>query len=418
MNTFKKLIVSGFSGIIFGIFAVLTIGACLEIGGTLGYSIEKEEEPIRRVREERAIEEIEEDDEEDDKLQAYNEIDGVVPSSQVLTTNSVTYVVTDVTDVVENVMPSIVSITNNYTYNYYYYSAEAEAKGSGIIVGKNDEELLIATNYHVISDNDELTVTFYDDSEAPAQVKGSDAGMDLAVIAVDLDDIEDIDAIKIASIGDSESLKVGEPVVAIGNALGYGQSVTSGVVSALNREMDMGNDGNTAKYIQTDAAINQGNSGGALLNMAGEVIGINSNKIGGSTVEGMGYAIPISAARPIIEDLMLRETRYQVDEDKQGCIGISGSNLSSYTTSSYGIPTGVYVENVFDDSAADEIGLKKGDIITSFDGQSLTSMEQLQKILTYYEEGETVEITYYRKKGREYKEYTKEITLGNKDILN
>lgn len=413
MKTFKKIMLSGFCGIIFGVFAVITIGACIEVTGAMGYSIVKEGDNSPGLKE------IEDEDTlvvEGD----YQEIDGVVPSSQIMNTNTTTVIVSDVTGVVEDVMPSVVSITNSMTYNYYYYTTQGEAKGSGIIIGKNDDELLIATNNHVIEDNDSLTVTFCNDDEAEAVVKGYDAYMDLAVIAVALDDIDDktMDAIKVASIGDSDALKVGEPVIAIGNALGYGQSVTTGVVSALNREMDMGSNGKTAFYIQTDAAINQGNSGGALLNMAGEVIGINSNKIGGSAVEGMGYAIPISAAKPIIEDLMQKVTRYLVSEDERGCIGISGSNISSQSASYYGIPEGVYIEKVFDGSGADHAGLQKGDILSTLDGQEITSMEQLQKMLAYYREGETVEITYYHNTATGYRAKTTYLTFGNKDDLN
>lgn len=416
MKTFKKIMLSGLCGIVFGIFTALTIGACLEVGNVLGYSITKD-----ASNEETAKIDKNSDRDEDDKDQ--EDIDGVVESSSMQTLNTgstnVTTVVTDVTGVVDEVMPSIVSITNEYTYNNYYYSSTAEAKGSGIIIGSNDDELLIATNNHVVSDNEELTVTFCDESEAKAVVKGSDANMDLAVIAVKLQDIDDdtMDDIVIAKIGDSEALKVGEPVVAIGNALGYGQSVTTGVVSALNREMDMGGDGNKATYIQTDAAINQGNSGGALLNMAGEVIGINSNKIGGNTVEGMGYAIPISSAKPIIEELMNRETRYQVDEDERGCLGIMGSSISSTEAEFYGIPQGAHVEKVYDDSAADKAGLSKGDIITQFDGQSVSSMEQLQNILSYYEVGEKVDMVIYHYTAKGYKEQTVTITLGDRSDL-
>ncbi len=415
MKTFKKIMLAGFCGIVFGVFAVITIGACIEVTGALGYSIVKESETV--------IEETEDITEEasneviDAGLEA---VDGEVPSTQLLDTHTTVVVGSDVTEVVEEVMPAIVSITNNMTYQYYNYTAQGEAKGSGIIIGQNDEELLIATNNHVVADNDELKVTFCNDGEAAARVKGYDANMDLAVIAVSLDDIDNStrNAIKVAVIGDSDNLKVGESVVAIGNALGYGQSVTAGVVSALNREMDMGSNGNTSFYIQTDAAINQGNSGGALLNMAGEVIGINSNKIGGSTVEGMGYAIPISAAKPIIENLMQKQTRYEVAEDRQGCIGISGSNISAQGAAYYGIPSGVYIEKVFDGSGAEKAKLKKGDILYSFDGQAITSMEQLQKILACYEEGESVEVVFYRNATTGYKARTTTVTLGNKDDLD
>ena len=241
--------------------------------------------------------------------------------------------------------------------------------------------------------------------------------MDLAVIAVKMEDLapETLDAIEIASMGDSDALKVGEPAIAIGNALGYGQSVTTGVISALDREMDMENTSGT--FIQTDAAINPGNSGGALLNIRGEVIGINSNKIGGSSVEGMGYAIPISAAKPIIEDLMQRTTRTLVDEEERGYLGITGATVTSQEIAFYGYPEGVYVANVNAGSAAEAAGLQRGDYITEFDGQKVSSMEQLQRLLMYYEEGATVEIEIERPAKNGYHEMTLEITLGDKSTL-
>ncbi len=328
-----------------------------------------------------------------------------------------TTVVTDVTKVVEEAMPSIVSITNKSSYNYYYYKVPSESSGSGIIIGSNDEELLIATNYHVVADNESLAVAFADGSEAEALVKGSDSSRDLAVIAVRYEDISDstINSIKIAKMGDSESLKVGEPAIAIGNALGYGQSVTTGVISAVNREMDMENTKGT--FIQTDAAINPGNSGGALLNISGEVIGINSNKIGGTTVEGMGYAIPISAARPIIENLMTKTTRTLVSESERGYLGITGATVTQQEMMIYGYPEGVYVANVNDGSAAEAGGLKKGDYIVAFDGETVSSMEGLQRLLMYYKEGDTVEVEVKRPNGNSYKDVTLEITLGDKSVL-
>lgn len=332
-------------------------------------------------------------------------------------TTVATTVVTDVTDVVENVMPSIVSITNNGYESYYYYRVPTESSGSGIIIGSNDEELLIVTNYHVVEGNDTLFVDFVDGTETQALVKGSDASMDLAVLAVKMENLapETLDAIEIATMGDSDALKVGEPAIAIGNALGYGQSVTTGVISAVDREMDMENTSGT--FIQTDAAINPGNSGGALLNIRGEVIGINSNKIGGSTVEGMGYAIPISAAKPIIEDLMTRTTRTLVDENNRGYLGITGATVTSQEIAFYGYPEGVYVANVNLGSAAELAGLQRGDYIVAFDGQKITSMEQLQRILMYYEEGSTVEIQIERPIRNGYDEQTLQVTLGDKSTL-
>ncbi len=329
-----------------------------------------------------------------------------------------TAVVTDVTKVVEKVMPSIVSITNSSSYNYFYYTIPSESKGSGIIIGSNDDELLIVTNYHVVEDNDELSVTFTDESSAKALVKGTDSSMDLAVIAVALSDLDDdtLNAINIAEMGDSDALKVGEPAIAIGNALGYGQSVTTGVISALNRKMEMENVKGT--FIQTDAAINQGNSGGALLNISGKVIGINSNKIGGSTVEGMGYAIPISAARPIIENLMTKTTRTLVSEEDRGYLGITGATVTAEEAQYYGYPEGVYVVSVTDGSPAEEAGLKKGDYITSLDGEKVDSMEKLQKLLMYYEEGSEAELGVTRVVGNNYKDINITVELGDRSILN
>ena len=300
-----------------------------------------------------------------------------------LATN-VTYVESDVSNVVEKVMPAMVSIVNNFTEtaNVFgqQYTQEEAASGSGIIVGKTDDELLIVSNNHVVESADTLTVTFIDGSEAQAQVKGLDSDMDLAVIAVSLNDLSDDtkNAITVATLGSSDDLKLGEPVIAIGNALGYGQSVTNGIVSALNREITLEN-GSTGTFIQTNAAINPGNSGGALLNMNGEVIGINSNKIGGTAVEGMGYAIPITSASPIIADLMERQTRTKVAEDEVGYIGISLQEVTSQISKMYNMPEGIYVVSVEEGSAAANAGIMKGDIITKFDGSSISSYSDLQK---------------------------------------
>lgn len=328
-------------------------------------------------------------------------------------------VVQDVSGVVNAVMPSVVSISNTYTETMSYFgqamTSEAEASGSGIIVGENDSELLIVTNYHVIADADKLMVQFVEGSEAEAVVKGTDAKMDLAIIAVPLEDLlnSTLEQIAIATLGDSDSLKVGEPAIAIGNSLGYGQSVTTGVISALNRDMEL-SDGSTGTFIQTDAAINPGNSGGALLNMKGEVIGINSNKIGGSVIEGMGYAIPISAASPIIADLMLRETKNKVAEEERGFLGISGISVTTEVSSTYGMPEGVYIAQVYENTAAEKAGLVKGDIITEFDGIKISSMDELQRQLEYYAKGDTVEITVMTIGNGGYRSKTVDITLGNK----
>ena len=332
-------------------------------------------------------------------------------------------VVTDVTAVVEEVMPAMVIIHNNYTasasYFGYVQQEEAQASGSGIIVGENDSELLIATNYHVVEGADSLEVIFADDTTVEAAVKGTDSTMDLAVIAVMLDDIssDTKDAIKIATLGDSDALTLGEPAIAIGNALGYGQSVTTGVISALNREVEI-SEGTTQTFIQTDAAINPGNSGGALLNLQGEVIGINSNKIGGDTIEGMGYAIPISVAKPIIDKLMNEKTMIKVSAEDRGYIGISGVSVTSDVSAYYGIPQGVYVAEVSEGSGAKNAGIQKGDVITEFEGVEITSMDDLQTRLQYYEAGTDVTIKVMRQNGSEYVEQEYDVTLSNSSDIS
>ena len=343
-------------------------------------------------------------------------------STPQLATN-VTYVESDVSDVVEKVMPAMVSIVNNFTEtaNVFgqQYTQEEAASGSGIIVGKTDDELLIVSNNHVVESADTLTVTFIDGSEAQAQVKGLDSDMDLAVIAVSLNDLSDDtkNAITVATLGSSDDLKLGEPVIAIGNALGYGQSVTNGIVSALNREITLEN-GSTGTFIQTNAAINPGNSGGALLNMNGEVIGINSNKIAGTTVEGMvegmGYAIPITSASPIIADLMERQTRTKVAEDEVGYIGISLQEVTSQISQMYNMPEGIYVVSVEEGSAAANAGIMKGDIITKFDGSSISSYSDLQKTLQYYAAGDSATITVQRPQNGEYVSVELNLTLGSR----
>lgn len=335
--------------------------------------------------------------------------------------------VMDVSNVAVEVMPAIVSINNTYTQRMSYWGqtleSESTAAGSGIIVGESDTELLIASNYHVVEDADKLVVQFVDGAEAEAQMKGSDPEMDLAVIAVSLADVETTtkDAIAIATLGDSDSLSVGEPAIAIGNALGYGQSVTVGVISALDRMIDLSSTGEViagsedgAKFIQTDAAINPGNSGGALLNMKGEVIGINSNKIGGSVVEGMGYAIPISAAKPIIEDLMLRETRAKVSEDNKGYLGISQLTVVDQMAEDYGMPKGVYVSQVYEGTGAEAAGIVRGNIITEFDGNKITSSEDLLRVMEYYSVGDTVEVTVMQGSPGGWESKSVMVTLGGR----
>lgn len=346
-------------------------------------------------------------------------LQAVPTSGEVMnTSNTVTTVVTDVTDVVEDVMPSVVSITNVFTETSNFFGQKLEsqnqASGSGIIVGENDTELLVVTNQHVIADADVLSVQFIDGEQAEAQVKGYDSDKDLAVIAVSLDNIKSStkSSIRIARLGDSDALMVGEPAIAIGNALGYGQSVTTGVISALNRVVGDTNNGN--ELIQTDAAINPGNSGGALLNMNGEVIGINSNKIGGTVVEGMGYAIPISSAKPIIEELMTKQTKTKVEEDQKAYLGISGVNVTEEVSQMYGMPKGVYIGQVYEGTAAQQAGLVKGDIITKFDGSSVASMEELQKMMEYYPAGSEVNITIQQGSPNGYQEKNVTVVLGAK----
>ncbi len=348
-----------------------------------------------------------------DKVQALTE------SSGAHNTTNITSVSSDVTEVVEKVMPSMVSIINQYSERVTYFGQplerEGNASGSGIIVGENETELLIATNYHVIEDAKKLTVYFIDNTEAKATVKGTDADMDLAVIAVPFKELEEgtKNAISIARMGDSDSLKLGEPVIAIGNAMGYGQSVTGGWVSALNREVEL-EDGSTGTFIQTDAAINPGNSGGALLNVNGEVIGINSNKIGGTFVEGIGYAIPISAAQPILEDLMTKGQGERVPDGTSGYLGIVPQTVTDEINELYGIPKGVFVSRVEEGTPAAEGGIKQGDIIRKIGGTRITTAEELRNELAYYHAGETVEIVIVRNQDGEYEEITLEVTLGNR----
>ena len=342
----------------------------------------------------------------------------------------------DVSEIVSEALPSIVSITTksvqevqNYfgMYGMYGYAPqqqeqEVEGSGSGIIVGKNDDELLIATNYHVVEGADTLSVAFTDGNAVEASVKGFDEERDLAVVSVALYDVEDdtMDADSIANIGSSDDLKVGEQVVAIGNALGYGQSVTTGIVSAKNRRMDSDNntvtDGSDdssdgVNLIQTDAAINPGNSGGALLNMEGEVVGINSAKLASTEVEGMGYAIAISDVTDILQNLMNETSRDKLDDSEHGVLGIKGSSVSSEAVQMYGIPAGVFVKKVTEGGAADKAGLKENSVITEFNGKTVSSNNQLIEYLSYYEPDEEVELTVQVPHGTSYKEETVKVTL-------
>ena len=331
-------------------------------------------------------------------------------------TTSTSTVTSDVSDIVENTLPSIVSITNmsvQEVQNFFggISQQESESAGSGIIISQNDSELLVVTNNHVVEGSDTLTVTFNDGNSVEAQIKGTDSARDLAVVAVPLDKISDdtMNAIKVATLGDSDSLKVGEPAIAIGNALGYGQSVTTGIVSATGRTID-GFDG---EYIQTDAAINPGNSGGALLNANGEVIGINSAKINSSAVEGMGFAIPISDASDVIQNLMNKETRSKVSDEERGYLAIKGYDVSEEGAQMYNMPTGVYVKEVMSGGGSEKAGLTKGSIITGFEGSSISGMSSLQEQLQYYKAGEEVTLTVQiPDKNGEYTEKDIKVTLG------
>ena len=349
----------------------------------------------------------------------------VAAAPEIAQQQSASAVVTDVTQVVEAVMPACVSITNNFTQTVQdfwgqIYSQDETASGSGIIIGENEQELLIVTNNHVVDSTEQLYVQFIDGETVEAQVKGTDASADLAVIAVKLDTIADStkQEICIAKMGDSDSLKIGEPAIAIGNALGYGQSVTTGVISALNRKIESSNSEEGTSLIQTDAAINPGNSGGALLNMRGEVIGINSNKIGGSSIEGMGYAIPISTARPIIEDLMERQTRTKYSEEERGYLGISCINVTSDLSENFSMPQGIFVAQVYPGTGAEAAGLVRGNIVVAFDGVTVQSQEELTKQMQYYKAGESVEITIMVNSANGYQQKNVTVTLSSYDQIN
>lgn len=327
----------------------------------------------------------------------------------------------DVSTIVDKAMPSVVAIYGKaeITQNSFFgtQSYEAQSSGSGIIVGKTDTELLVVTNNHVIADTDSLEVEFNDGTKATASVKGGDSDNDVAVVAIKLSDLSEdtLSKISIANIGDSNDIKVGQGVVAIGNALGYGQSVTVGYISALNREVKT-EGGTSRNLLQTDAAINPGNSGGALLNMKGEVIGINSAKYSDTDVEGMGYAIPISAVKDLIAELSSKETRTVVAEENQGYLGIQGKDIDEEMAKAYDMPQGIYVYKVVEGGAAASSDLKAKDIITKFDGQSVRSMESLKNMLTYYESGKTVDLTVQRlDESGNYVEKTVTITLGKRE---
>lgn len=330
---------------------------------------------------------------------------------------------TDVSQVVEEAMPAVVAVASTAVYQMpdfgfgWFFgggsqSYEVPSSGSGIIIGENDTELLIVTNNHVVQDTVSLKITFVDDAAVDAVIKGTDTDTDLAVISVPLDQIpqETKEKIAVARLGDSDGLKVGQGVIAIGNALGYGQSVTVGYVSALNREIKT-SDGNTRVLLQTDAAINPGNSGGALLNMKGEVIGINAAKYSSTEVEGIGYAIPVSSVQDILDELMNRKTRSEVAEEKRGYLGIQGTIVDEDAAAAFGMPKGVYVYKILKDGAAADSQLREKDIITKLDGMTVKSMQELQKLLKGYESGETIELLVQRQEDGQYKEIQIPVTL-------
>ena len=398
----RKIVVAACCGLCFGLF-----------GGLGLYAVQQVTDFVA------ANNEVYESDSGEDRIS--NKQESVSKPEQdsipVASTGQISVVASDYSAIVEEVMPAMVSILNTtITETKYWgqvFEEEEQYSGSGIIIAETDTELLIATNHHVVSGATKLEVNFIDGSIVEAQIKGTDADMDLAVIAIPLEKLseETMQAIVIAKMGDSDALKLGEPVIAIGNALGYGQSVTGGYISALNREITM-SDGSTGTFIQTDAAINPGNSGGALLSVSGEVIGINSSKIGGSYVEGMGYAIPITAAEPIIGDLMNKETRYKVDE-----VGYMGTTLMTITDEQaymYNFPQGIFVRDVEKDSPAEKAGILKGDIIVNFDGDKVTSYDDLAEILQYYGPGSEATITVMRASSGQYEEVEVKITLGKK----
>lgn len=364
----------------------------------------------------------------DDSSQSTSTSSKTVNSNATLSQTS-SVITSDVSDIVDKVMPSIVSITNMSVEEVQSFfggvtQQTSESAGTGIIISQNDTELLIVTNNHVVEGSDTLTVTFDDATSVEANIKGTNSEYDVAVIAVPLDSIpnDTMDAISVAALGDSTSLKVGEPAIAIGNALGYGQSVTTGVISALNRSVSETDSqtGQTvessAKLIQTDAAINPGNSGGALVNASGEVIGINSSKLIGETVEGVGYAIPISDVSDLIQELMNQETKTKVDEADQGVIGITGMDVPAEYSEQLNMPNGVYVTEVSPNGGAAAAGMTRGCIITAINGTSVDSMSALQEQLQYYAKGETVTLTIQvPQTNGEYAEQSVEVTLGAKE---
>ncbi len=406
---FKKAVVFTVCGALFG-------GAA---GGTFTLVenyFDKDTEIVVEATEEELLDETAEANTDTTEEITTEASDITIPTTNTVSDGELDSQSLDVSDIAENVMPSVVAITikSITEYSGFFgetYEYESEGSGSGIIIGSNQNELLIVTNNHVVSGAETVSVCFIDEEVYEAHVKGTDSDNDLAIIAVNLEDIssDTLSSIKIATIGSSDDIKVGEQVVAIGNALGYGQSVTTGIVSAKDRVVST----NTTPLIQTDAAINPGNSGGALLNMKGEVIGINSSKYASTEVEGMGYAIPISEVENILEELMNEETREKVPEEKRGYLGVMCQTVDEYTSATFGIPQGVLISDFTDNSAAKEAGMSKNSVITKIGRQSITSVEVLTECLEYYAAGEKISVTVMVNKDGEYVEETYEVVLGS-----
>ncbi len=333
--------------------------------------------------------------------------------------NNISATVMDVSDIVSSVISSVVAINGKYTQSvdYGFFGSQSQqytVSGSGIIIGTNDDELLIVTNAHVIDGVEDISVTFYDGSEVSASVKGSKSAKDLAVLAVKLSDIPSDAVYTIATLGDSSDIKVGEAAIAVGNSLGYGISVTTGCISATGKTVTV-DDTEYTDLIQTDAAINPGNSGGALFNAAGEVIGINSVKMTNTQVEGMGYAISISSVKDIIDELSLEDTKNKLSDDERGYLGITGVSITDTIAQTYGYPVGILIRSITDGAAADNAGLVKNDILTSFDGETVTTIDELVSMMSYYAVGDKVEITYYHMNSKgEYEKQTTTVTLTEK----
>ena len=410
----KRIIGVIFSALLFGLIAGgMMVGVNYIAQERNIYSIAEEGQPKQEEKKESSPSEIKEPEK------------STVPSDTIIasTGNGKT-----VTEVAKDAMPSVVAITNMMRYQENGFSifgeiqreTELPASGSGVIVGQNDTELLIATNNHVIQDSNSLTVSFIDDSTATAQVKGTDVTVDLALVSVKLSDIspETREKIKAVQIGSSDEMEVGDQVVAIGNALGYGQSVTTGIISAKNRDVQT-KDGVSKGLIQTDAAINPGNSGGALLNMKGELIGINVAKYADTDVEGMGYSIPSSAAETILSSLSTLTTRDKVPEAEQGVLGIQVKDIDAQTAESFAMPKGIYIFKVLDDTGADNSQIQERDIITKLDGQGVYTTANLKALLSKYREGEEVKLTLMRQDGTgKYNEVEATVTLGKSPAPN